>query len=71
MLQLVFPHHPHESSGTERRLEVGVTLLVADRESSLLICALRCDVAYQDRKLRDAMAARAAGIENLRHQRIC
>src|ERR1700731_3796559 len=70
-LQLVFTHHSHESSGTERGLESRMTLLVSHSESSLLICALRCDVAYQDRKLRDAMAARAAGIENLRHQRVC
>jgi hypothetical protein len=48
-----------------------MTLLVADSEPNLLICALRCDVANQDRKLREAMAARAAGIENLGHERVC
>src|SRR3984957_14672984 len=71
MLQLVFPHHSHEARGGERGLEVRMSLLVADSESGLLVNALRCDVADQDRKLCDAMAAGAAGSENLSHKKIC
>ena len=45
-----------------------MALFVAHAESSFLVCALRRDVADQDRKLRDAVAARAARFENLGHQ---
>src|SRR5277367_693285 len=64
----VAANHPHKAGRAEEGLEVAMALFVTHAESGFLVCALRRDVADQDRKLREAVAAGTAGFENLGHQ---
>src|SRR5271169_4275127 len=61
----VAANHPHKAGRAEEGLEVAMALFVAHAESGFLVCALRRDVADQNRKLREAVAPSTAGVEYL------